>query len=184
MSCKYILGNKEYTEQEILSYISDNKKAIKKEKEIEKVDNIYINKDTADDSVLLHEFNHLYNNWLKQNRPEVYKKGLDLVKAEVEKTAKVSFSKQSIDNENKDFIQDFSIASVKGKEYQFLKAGNVFYVEVDGVGEVAKATLNKDGYLDNIRVDENYRRKGIGNALYDYIENISGNTIKTTHIKI
>lgn len=84
MSCKYILGNKEYTEQEILSYISDNKNAIIKENEIEKVDNIYINKDTADDSVLLHEFNHLYNNWLKQNRPEVYKKGLDLVKKEVE----------------------------------------------------------------------------------------------------
>ena len=50
---------------------------------------VYLNKN-ADDSVLLHEFNHLYNNWLKQNRPEVYKKGLDLVKAELEKTANVS----------------------------------------------------------------------------------------------
>ena len=47
MSCKYILGNKEYTEQEILSYISDNKNAIIKENEIKKVDSIYINKDTA-----------------------------------------------------------------------------------------------------------------------------------------
>ena len=45
---------------------------------------VYLNKN-ADDSVLLHEFNHLYNNWLKQNRPEVYKKGLDLVKAELKK---------------------------------------------------------------------------------------------------
>lgn len=33
--------------------------------------------------MLLHEFNHLYNKWLKQNRPEVYKKGLDLVKEEI-----------------------------------------------------------------------------------------------------
>ena len=145
---------------------------------------VYLNKETATDNTKVHEFNHLYNKWLKQNRPEVYKKGLDLVKVELEKTAKVSFSKQSIDNENKDFIQDFSTATVKGKEYQFLKAGNVFYVEVDGVGEVAKATLNKDGYLDNIRVDENYRRKGIGSSLYDYIENISGNTLKPSPIKI
>ena len=65
MSCKYILGNKEYTEQEILSYINDNKNTIVRENRIEKVDSVYINKDTADDSVLLHEFNHLFNTWLK-----------------------------------------------------------------------------------------------------------------------
>ena len=145
---------------------------------------VFLNKDVASNETAIHEFSHLFNSWLKENRKELYNKGIDLVKAELEKTAKVSFSKQSIDNENKDFIQDFSTATVKGKEYQFLKAGNVFYVEVDGVGEVAKATLNKDGYLDNIRVDENYRRKGIGSSLYDYIENISGNTLKPSPIKI
>ena len=85
MSCKYILGNKEYTEQEILSYINDNKNTIVKENRIEKVDSIYINKDTADDSVLLHEYNHLFNSWLKENRKELYEKGIDLVKKEVEK---------------------------------------------------------------------------------------------------
>ena len=104
MSCKYILGNKEYTEQEILSYISDNKNAIIKENEIEKVDSVYINKDTADDSVLLHEFNHLYNNWLKQNRPQVYNKGLALISAELDKTPTVTVNertrKQEVDVDN------------------------------------------------------------------------------------
>ena len=65
--------------------ISDNKNAIIKENKIEKVDSVYINKDTADDSVLLHEFSHLFNSWLKENRKELYNKGIDLVKAELEK---------------------------------------------------------------------------------------------------
>ena len=46
---------------------------------------VYLNKDTATEETEIHEFNHLYNNWLKQNRPEVYKKGLDLVKEEIKK---------------------------------------------------------------------------------------------------
>jgi len=45
---------------------------------------VYLNKN-ADESTMVHEFNHLYNNWLKQNRPEVYKKGLDLIKEELKK---------------------------------------------------------------------------------------------------
>ena len=47
---------------------------------------VYLNKDTMNDTTPIHEFNHLYNSWLKQNRPEVYKKGLDLVEAELSKT--------------------------------------------------------------------------------------------------
>lgn len=84
MSCKYILGNKEYTEQEILSYINDNKNTIVKENKIEKVDSVYINKDTADDSVLLHEFSHIFSKWQKENRPELWKKGQELVKNAIE----------------------------------------------------------------------------------------------------
>ena len=44
---------------------------------------VYLNKDTATEETEIHEFNHLYNNWLKQNRPEVYKKGLSLIKKEL-----------------------------------------------------------------------------------------------------
>lgn len=85
MSCKYIIGNKEYTEQEVLSYINDNKNTIVKENRIEKVDSVYINKDTADDSTLLHEYQHLFLNWIKTARPELYAKGIDLIKKELEK---------------------------------------------------------------------------------------------------
>ena len=45
--------------------------------------NIYINTDVATNETAIHEFSHLYNSWLKQSRPELYNRGLELVKAEV-----------------------------------------------------------------------------------------------------
>lgn len=44
---------------------------------------VYLNKDTKSEDVFIHEFQHLYNNWLKQNRPNVYNKGLDLIQQEL-----------------------------------------------------------------------------------------------------
>lgn len=44
---------------------------------------VYLNKDTKSEDVFIHEFQHLYNNWLKQNRPNVYNKGLDLIGQEL-----------------------------------------------------------------------------------------------------
>ena len=49
---------------------------------------VYVNKDTADDSLLLHEYNHLFLNWAKTARPELYAKGIDLIKKELKKGAK------------------------------------------------------------------------------------------------
>lgn len=46
---------------------------------------VYLNKDTATENTQIHEFNHLYQKQLKSERPEVYKKGLDLIKAELTK---------------------------------------------------------------------------------------------------
>jgi hypothetical protein len=45
--------------------------------------NVYLNKDTADNSTAIHEFSHLFNSWLKTNSPETYKKGIELVSAEI-----------------------------------------------------------------------------------------------------
>jgi GNAT superfamily N-acetyltransferase len=58
---------------------------------------------------------------------------------------------------------DFNRLNTKGEE-------NVFTIEKNGE-EIGRATLDVDGnYLTNIRVDEDYRRQGLGTIMYDYIE--------------
>jgi hypothetical protein len=48
---------------------------------------------------------------------------------------------------------------------------NTFLIEDANGNEVGKAQLSSDGnYLDNIRIDEKYRRKGLASNLYDFIE--------------
>lgn len=46
---------------------------------------VYLNKDSATDETLLHEYNHLFLNWAKIERPEIYSKGLNLIEQELEK---------------------------------------------------------------------------------------------------
>ena len=94
------------------------------------------------------------------------------------------FKKEVLDDDTKFILQDISTAIVNDKDYTFIKLDNVFTVEFGNIGEVAKATLSKDGYLDNIRVNDKYRRLGIANSLYDYIENIEGISLKPSPIKI
>lgn len=45
-------------------------------------DVVYINKDRAGLDTPIHEFGHLWNSWMQENAPEVFKKGIDLIKAE------------------------------------------------------------------------------------------------------
>ncbi len=44
---------------------------------------VYINSDNLNPETPIHEFSHLFNAWLKQNNKELYNKGIDLVKAEL-----------------------------------------------------------------------------------------------------
>ena len=46
---------------------------------------IFLNSDTADDSTLLHEYQHIFNSWLKENRKETYNKGISLIEDELAK---------------------------------------------------------------------------------------------------
>jgi hypothetical protein len=51
--------------------------------------------------------------------------------------------------------------------------------------EVGRATLNeKENYLTNIRLDYDYRRRGLASNLYDYIEYVIGKKIKPSPDKI
>lgn len=45
--------------------------------------NVYLNKDAATNETKVHEFQHLHLDWLKANRPEVYKRGLTLIQKEL-----------------------------------------------------------------------------------------------------
>ena len=85
MKCKYILNNKEYTEQEILAYIDKNKESVLSSNNISKVDNVYLNTDTMTPDLVMHEFFHLFSNWQKENRPDIYSKGLSLIEEELKK---------------------------------------------------------------------------------------------------
>lgn len=46
---------------------------------------VFLNKDVASNETAIHEFSHLFNSWLKENKKELYNKGIDLVKVELEK---------------------------------------------------------------------------------------------------
>lgn len=46
---------------------------------------VFINTDNATPDTPIHEFSHLYNTWLQENRPELWKRGVDLVQAELQK---------------------------------------------------------------------------------------------------
>jgi hypothetical protein len=46
---------------------------------------VFLNKDVASNETAIHEFSHLFNSWLKENKKELYNKSIDLIKAELEK---------------------------------------------------------------------------------------------------
>ena len=50
-----------------------------------KTNEVFINKDTADGSTMIHEYQHIYAKWLQENRKEVYEKGLSLIEEELNK---------------------------------------------------------------------------------------------------
>ena len=60
---------------------------------------------------------------------------------------------------------------------------NVFLIEENGA-EIGRATLSQDGkYLENVRINEDKRRQGLGSRLYDYIEQQIGNKLEPSPIK-
>lgn len=60
---------------------------------------------------------------------------------------------------------------------------NVFIVETELGLEVGRATLNKDNYLDNIRIDDDFRRIGLASELYKFIQEQENIKLKPSPIK-
>ena len=46
---------------------------------------VFLNRDTITEETPIHEFNHLFTDWMKANRPSLYKQGIELVKEELSK---------------------------------------------------------------------------------------------------
>jgi hypothetical protein len=84
--------------------------------------------------------------------------------------------------------QDKKKVVLNDEEFEFNRLNtsgeeNVFTIEKDGQ-EIGRATLDVDGnYLTNIRIDENYRRQGLGTVMYDYIENQANIKLKPSPAK-
>jgi len=104
-----------------------------------------------------------------------------------------NFTPMKIDNDISEFILDWKQITINGVKFNFMHLNshgkNKFIIEVDGVGEIGSASLNCydknfDGcYLDNIRIDHEYRRIGLATKLYEYIEELIGEKIKPSPIK-
>ncbi len=97
------------------------------------------------------------------------------------------FKEVPFDKEAYRDLKEFSIGEEKFTvgEANTVGAGRVFIVEKDGVGDIGTATLSPDGtYLTNIRIDEKFRRQGIGSKVYDYIENTLGYKLKPSPDKM
>jgi len=90
---------------------------------------------------------------------------------------------------DKSLYKDRKLNKIGNEDFYFNETneygtGQSFTIENSSGEEIARATLSKDGnYLENIRVDEAYRRRGLATELYDYIEARKGIELSPSKIK-
>jgi hypothetical protein len=105
-------------------------------------------------------------------QPEVTTAGTEEAITPEVSTEEVIFKETPFDN---NLYQDKKKVVLNNQEFEFNRLNtkgeeNVFTVEKDGE-EIGRATLSNDGnYLENIRINEDYRRQGIATNMYNYIE--------------
>ena len=103
------------------------------------------------------------------------------------------FITKDIPDDISDFITDWKQVRIGDDTYDFMRLGgvesNTFVIEKENVGQIGKASLNdydknfNGYYLDNIRIQPEYRRIGLATKLYEYIEDIIGEELKPSPIK-
>ena len=105
-------------------------------------------------------------------------------------TDEEEFSIEELDKDLKEVYQIRAFKKIGGFDFFFSRLNiypqqNVFTIELPSGIEIGRATLNEEeNYLINIRIDENYRRKGLGLNLYNFIEYVTGKKLKPSPIKI
>jgi ribosomal protein S18 acetylase RimI-like enzyme len=89
---------------------------------------------------------------------------------------------------DKDLYKDKKKAVLNNEEIEFNRLNtkgeeNVFTIEKNGE-EIGRATLSNDGnYLENIRINEEYRRQGLATKMYDYIEQQANIKLQPSPVK-
>ena len=97
---------------------------------------------------------------------------------------------EELDDDYKEVYQIRGFKKIGGDVFFFSRLNiyplqNVFTIELPNGEEIGRATLNeKENYLINIRINENYRRKGLGVSLYNFIESVTGEKLKPSPDKI
>jgi GNAT superfamily N-acetyltransferase len=86
-----------------------------------------------------------------------------------------------------DIYQNRKEITINGVVYTFGQSNlwgekNKFIIELNGE-EIGFAILNKDNYLDNIRIEPKYKRIGLATHLYEYIEDVCKIKLKPSPIK-
>lgn len=100
------------------------------------------------------------------------------------------FSIEELDDDYKEVYQIRGFKKIGGDVFFFSRLNihplqNVFTIELPNGEEIGRATLNeKENYLINIRINENYRRKGLGLNLYNFIESVTSEKLKPSPDKI
>jgi hypothetical protein len=133
-----------------------------------------IQKQATNESVLLSEQSKMGLQEMGEGnvQPEVTTTGTEEAITPEISTEEVIFKETPFDN---NLYQDKKKVVLNNQEFEFNRLNtkgeeNVFTVEKDGE-EIGRATLSNDGnYLENIRINEDYRRQGIATNMYNYIE--------------
>lgn len=76
-------------------------------------DQVYLNKDVATAETAIHEFGHLWNSWAQQNAPELYERGINLVKSS-EGEPYVNYVKETQPNLEGDALYEEALAQAIG----------------------------------------------------------------------
>jgi hypothetical protein len=105
-------------------------------------------------------------------------------------TNEQGFIIEELDSDLKEVYQNRAYKNVGGSDFYFSRLNiypdlNVFTIELPSGIEVGRATLNEKGnYLTNIRLDYEYRRRGLASNLYDYIEYVIGKKLNPSDITL
>jgi hypothetical protein len=159
---------------------------------------VYINSDVATIETPIHEFAHLYNAWLKENKVELYNRGLELVRAELDKKnspiqSVIDYVKSTQPNLQGEALQEEILTQLTGKKglelLQSKKKGGIINWIKEALAEIANMlglsnysveqamNMTIDEFAKAIAVDLLQGQKPIGITVEEAIKRNNGNPL-------
>ena len=114
---------------------------------------VYLNSSLANNSTVLHEFQHLFSAWIKVNRPELYNRGVNLAKAELTKENSeikdvIDYVKTTQPNLTEEALLEEIVAELTGRKgVELLESGKKSSI-VDWLKEFWSEVKNMLGILE------------------------------------